>query len=434
MYTSIDSLMCFHFLHSIYLVFQYCPEGRGQLIGGIQDVGESWSAVIDSANDWVQVGEGGACNLYSETEKELPSWGMTGENNEEITRHIMCCKFDPLADNSGTSLTNVSGGIPGATLPEPQHDEMGTDSVNTEMNDNEPTSLTSLETRVQDKHHPVWFRSKGGSYDEAKAFCESMPSIHGKGSLHLCPLLAYYPNGPEVETKPLYLQQEPYEGVQWAPISNGDNQWVMIGDIADLTCKTYESINHHPPKWGKDGSSPQLKEHILCCENNVNDDAIATIQGNSESSVSDSGSSTPQVNTQKEEAETSIINTFNPTWYDADTGGWTGGSHSEASKFCQQFEGSHDLPMQLCPYAAYCPHGPSHEVISGHDANFEEEGEQWAPVFGKSNHWVMIGKRGTNKSTTCLSHEQLTGEEPTWGLDWSEKEKKRHIMCCSPLQ
>ena len=49
------------------LTLQYCPGGRGKLFDDIQDDGESWSAVIDKANDWVQVGAGGECNLYSET-------------------------------------------------------------------------------------------------------------------------------------------------------------------------------------------------------------------------------------------------------------------------------------------------------------------------------------------------------------------------------
>ena len=48
---------------------RYCPAGRKKLLDGIQDQGESWSAVIDNANDWVQVGMGGECNLYSETGK-----------------------------------------------------------------------------------------------------------------------------------------------------------------------------------------------------------------------------------------------------------------------------------------------------------------------------------------------------------------------------
>lgn len=57
---------------------QYCPGGRGKLLDGIKEDGESWAAVIDKANDWVQVGTGGTCNLYSETGK---SSVMTGHHD-----------------------------------------------------------------------------------------------------------------------------------------------------------------------------------------------------------------------------------------------------------------------------------------------------------------------------------------------------------------
>jgi len=111
--------------------------------------------------------------------------------------------------------------------------------------------------------------------------------------------------------------------------------------------------------------------------------------------------------------------------------------------------------MELCPYvsalgkegssypslliicrlvqAAYCPEGPSKQVLNGHEADFDEEGEQWAPVFG-SNVWILISKKGDNSATTCLSHTQLNGSKPEWGLDDSLEDKKKHVMCCSPLQ
>jgi hypothetical protein len=33
-----------------------------------------------------------------------------------------------------------------------------------------------------------------------------------------------------------------------------------------------------------------------------------------------------------------------------------------------------------------------------------------------------------------LSYEQLHGVMPEWGLDGSNAEMKKHVMCCSPLQ
>ena len=639
LFSSADTFFFMFFL-------QYCPGGRGKLLGGIQEnEGESWSAVIDTANDWVQVGAGGECNLYSETgkftclfvylkkvnnmsefryniliqfiqcilhiytyaAKELPSWGITGENNEEITRHIMCCdvlgKLLSGDDSSTAAEDNNISAPPLVILPKPHRPmtelevrvtethhpawfstdsgykgttyndarafcesipvgegdtyhlcplsaycpngptdteplylqqksfegvqwapisneengwimigtfneqpqltcqtyleihnsgpEWGLDGTSPELktnilcckgetaevqdsssnnsqntaslpdsqNDEQPASnneepasimkpasvMSSSEIQIQDTYHPAWFSKAfgwhGTTYNDAKAFCESIPNGDGGSTLHLCPFSAYCPNGPR-ETEPLYLHMEAFDGVQWAPISNEENEWVMIGDTADLTCKTYLEINHHEPSWGLDGDETQLKEHLLCCEDKTfNANAVASIQEGSLSSVSNSDiqvdgslTSTPDASNNQGGHESSVISTFNPQWFTADNGGWDGGSHSEAVEFCQQFAGAHGKKMELCPYAVYCPNGPSNSVIGGHDANFDEEGEQWAPVFGQANHWVMIGKKGTNKSTTCLSHVQLTGEEPSWGIDGSSKEKKLHIMCCSPLQ
>jgi hypothetical protein len=85
-------------------------------------------------------------------------------------------------------------------------------------------------------------------------------------------------------------------------------------------------------------------------------------------------------------------------------------------------------------HTAYCPYGPSNPVISGLQSNFDVEGEQWAPVYGQENHWVLITRKGNNLSTSCLTYTQLYDEMPSWGLDDSNKELKQHIMCCSPIQ
>lgn len=83
--------------------------------------------------------------------------------------------------------------------------------------------------------------------------------------------------------------------------------------------------------------------------------------------------------------------------------------------------------------AAYCPHGPSHPPLGGAEDN-NDEGEQWAPVYGRENHWVLLTPRDGNLATSCLSHIELNGEMPSWGLDDSNKDMKHHIMCCTPLQ
>ena len=284
--------------------------------------------------------------------KELPSWGITGENNEEITRHIMCCIFDP---NNIDSSTANNPKTPSLDLT-PALDE----ATKGESNNNEASShiMTSNEIEIQDLHHPTWFGKDRGwqglTYDGAKAFCESIPNKNGDGKLHLCPLNAYCPNGPS-KTEPLYLQMDAYDGVQWSPISNGHNEWVMVGNIADLTCKTYLQINNHLPTWGIDGKEPQLKEHLLCCEDSTIDVAVigTTVQeeGGGSSSVNHHTSNVQldhMTSVTQGKDEISITHTFNPMWFDTEKGGWNGGSHDDASDFCQQFAGNHGKNMELC--------------------------------------------------------------------------------------
>ena len=57
--------------------------------------------------------------------------------------------------------------------------------------------------------------------------------------------------------------------------------------------------------------------------------------------------------------------------------------------------------------------------------------EQWAPVYGQANRWVLVGQRDGDPSTTCKSYEQLEHMQPRWGLNSEQPELKRHIMCCS---
>mmetsp|Transcript_12942 Transcript_12942/g.24507 ORF Transcript_12942/g.24507 Transcript_12942/m.24507 type:complete len:696 (+) Transcript_12942:178-2265(+) len=114
----------------------YCP-GRAphhRLWGGIMDNGgESWAPVLNGENEWVQVGTGnkgkqggggtdnddddnddvGVCELYSERYGQTPEWGYTGVADEEMTRHILCCRRHPLledgSDGGETQQTDQVG-------------------------------------------------------------------------------------------------------------------------------------------------------------------------------------------------------------------------------------------------------------------------------------------------------------------------------------
>lgn len=107
--------------------------------------------------------------------------------------------------------------------------------------------------------------------------------------------------------------------------------------------------------------------------------------------------------------------------------GYEGGSHADAMAFCESFGN-----RKLCPYTGYCPHGPGQPVMGGHAADFNTEGEQWAPVYGQNkNHWVMIGMKYQNKATTCMTSEELEGEMPAWGMTKENAQLKKYILCCS---
>jgi hypothetical protein len=62
------------------------------------------------------------------------------------------------------------------------------------------------------------------------------------------------------------------------------------------------------------------------------------------------------------------------------------------------------------------------------------EGEQWAPVESSNpNEWVMVGMQNKDPSSTCRTYLQLHHKPPTWGIDGSKVDIKKHILCCEPL-
>jgi len=473
----------------------YCPGDGTKVLGGRKDGGESWAAVIDANNEWVQVGAGGECNLYSATEGETPAWGLTGENNEEITRHIMCCQYPKdLVEESNvesdtgtveeesvteTGTVDEESVTETGTVEEESVTETGTveeesvtetaviddEETNTatesnvesdtgtveeesvtetaaivdeETNAEEPepgdtaqneqsSAMTMLEIVTQNTFHPEWFDSilgwLGGTYDQARAYCESLPQPNN-GHWYLCPRQAYCPNGPR-EDEPLYLQKDAFEGIQWAPISDKQNGWVMVGKMSQQqphTCEEYFQINHHDPPWGLDGSSTDMKQHILCCNAPSGIYMSKGDEGDSMLPTSSGHSSKPNHD------ESALLGTFTPRWFGA-ADGWNSGSHDDAIAFCEQHDGVHGKKMELCPYAAYCAEGPGTKPIGGHNIDFSEEGQQWAPLYGQENHWVSI-----SGEETCVSHWEVNGEEPSWGLDASNPDVKKHVLCCSPIQ
>jgi len=135
----------------------------------------------------------------------------------------------------------------------------------------------------------------------------------------------------------------------------------------------------------------------------------------------------------------SSTNLLHPTWYSIEVGGWSGGTHVDALRFCVTKK-----DQQLCPIKQVCPNGPSQPPLTGthFTTTTKDVGQQWVPVIDAPNTWVLIKtKEGESQSSLCMDYTTLIGGGrssdgyggggPTWGLDESEPGLKRHILCCT---
>ncbi|KAL7462817.1 hypothetical protein ACHAXS_003191 [Conticribra weissflogii] len=425
----------------------YCPLGKESMpYGGLKSDSTAWAPVYDKANEWVQIGQAEkACVLFSEVNGSTPNWGVSGEKNEELTRHIMCCRE---ADEKG-----AAGG------------EDDVQSAVAESKAPMAATLTDKEQEILNTHHPLWFGRKEGyhgtTYADAKDFCKK------EAQMQLCPQEAYCPNGitEDGSMKPLFLNLDAFGGEQWAPLYGEENTWILVGKLHDdpsSTCRTYYEMNgRREPSWGLDGTSTELKERILCCvdpsqrghvveepiefypdktqeqqkeqnvDANAGTDADTDTAANTDAdAVTDAASQSDSTAATEEKhsisTELFMMNKMKPYWIGPKEG-WTGGSHDDAMEFCKTIRGK-----QLCPYGAYCPYGAGNHVMGRHkNVDFNKMGEIYAPVYGKENYWIMIGQKDGNSATTCMSHHQLEGSHPDWGLNSDNPELKPYIMCCN---
>eukprot|EP00986_Skeletonema_menzelii_P008736 scaffold3792_cov160-Skeletonema_menzelii.AAC.13 len=362
----------------------YCPDGPGKHpIGGwvgSKDFEEQWAPVLNP-NQWVLIGAEND-NPFSQCKvTDSPSFGFD-TSQPELKLHIMCCDKEQSDTNVlevGTFISESSS----AAIPE------------------ENLEHFDFEGSVSNELNPVWYGTDewtSGSHGDALQFCNTK----GKS---LCPYAAYCPYGPGKHPVDGWVGSEEFEE-QWAPVSN-PNQWVLIGAENDSPlsqCKVTDS-----PSFGFDNSQPELKLHIMCCDEEQSDASALQV-----------GTSTSEVNTAMPEqgSDSSLL----PVWYSSNDG-WDGGSHETALLFCL------GKKKTLCPVEIYCPNGPSRPPFKGYGGSAEIE--QWAPASDKENYWVMIGLYDMDETTQCLDQDDILGGYPSWGLDESYSEHKRHIMCCS---
>lgn len=77
----------------------YCPNDKTLLSGIMDEDGESWAPVINGVNEWVQVGTGGECDLYSNRYGRQPEWGIEGgvEKGEVSPTLHSACSYSVLS-------------------------------------------------------------------------------------------------------------------------------------------------------------------------------------------------------------------------------------------------------------------------------------------------------------------------------------------------
>ena len=241
-----------------------CPWGptfpviEGAWVAGADSSPEQWVPVIDQPNHWLMIGsednnESRLCMDYEALHGNEPTWGLD-RSEPGLKRHICC------TDNTVTSDSKeVQGGADATTALNPNSQPIIFDD---EVDETDTGPMISTWFRVGDGGG--W---NAGSHDDAVHFC-AMKKINGE-RMKLCPYHAYCPSGPS--QSPYvgnYVLNDADETEQWAPMSTGENSWVLIGMHGHnkaSQCLTYGILNGSDPSWGLDGTYKEKKLHVLCC-------------------------------------------------------------------------------------------------------------------------------------------------------------------------
>ncbi|KAL7552080.1 hypothetical protein ACHAWF_015296 [Thalassiosira exigua] len=354
-----------------------CPKGSDHApLGGVKsETKGSWIPLLDSANDWVQVGLENTCIKYSEEHQNPPAWSITGEGNEETTRHLVCCV---LSGAQGPSMEEIAatGTASGPTGAEYLND-------------------AGRYQPVAYGRHEGW---TGGTYASAHGFCMG---IEGYA---LCQYDAICPDGHDSVPLGGYMDGEGDQA--WIPISDAINDRVNVYEINP--CIKFSSLNPEPPDWGLSGEGdPSLTPVVMCCLASAQEGSIVALQDEFE----------------KEEIYKETTMKYVPTSFDRDKG-WIGQTFHEAEEFCAAAS-SGGMPRGLCPFQAVCPGGPRAKPLGGY--RDEAGGASWVPILSEGgNNWVQVAP-----SNPCIQWSYEHPEGPLLGISGKDNEAiTRHIICC----
>jgi hypothetical protein len=367
-----------------------CPFGYGTTpLGGIKyGTNDSWTPVEGPA-DWVQLGQDDSCSKYTSNYPALPSWGVSGVGNEELTRHVICCAAIPVlgASSSTTAVDDVPMAV-------------GNDQVTQE----EVDAFGQIYMSTGDIYHPKGFDRDAGwtgrTYDAAKTFCLSA----GDG-YDLCPFVALCPMGHD--TTPILGYSTTEEGEQWVPILDVENDWVAVHQ--GQACLRFTAMNPSVPDWGVtgDGSEAFTRELVCCLQQGGG--GYGVVEDGSSSSSSSLSMQVAHVEAMEEQ--------YSPEYYNRESD-WNGHTYVDAVMFCEARNGI------ICPYEAICPLGLETEPLWGFDKWDGIPGQTWVPISDTGGDFVQVSE----DSDTCARYSTMHSGSPDWGD--SGEQYTRNIACC----
>ena len=221
---------------------------------------------------------------------------------------------------------------------------------------------------------PIWYNRRSGwngiTYKDAVGFCSSLDNHRVP-----CPYEMYCTQGSDGSP---FMGDRP-NGEQWAPISNGANQFVQVGGM--FTCKRYTDLHDQKkPTWGITGVSTEhehgaggITQNVMCCVDVYNighldplswgnemgkldPEIISQVEGdqtmdmtdkaivNTEDSYTEKNPigagntaiSNTKNNLDSQKREKAVIAAFQPIWFST-AHGWSGTSYEDGINFCESY-------------------------------------------------------------------------------------------------
>ena len=389
----------------------YCPSGEGSVPYGGYKNEVSWAPIKNGQNRWVGLDAGGQCKEYTTVYPSEPIWSITGKDNEEITRHVLCCSHSGLttAVTSEKDTPTISSVSP--SLADTAVQVASQDFVDAEFNAVYQTMHDRIEQNLKPVPHNRSSGWTGNTHIEALGFCSSRLS----DSTSLCSFASLCPDGTS-DDQPITMF---LDGPIWVPIGGIMDMWVEIRDGGQCKVQTNLDKGHDVTRYvmcckaesevvsGVDGNAPFDAELAVTSPPQqppkTGPPSAMSVSSPTSSSVIDTTAHVEQ--TAKQDLVDDEFKTLYNMLHDRiDKGlkpvphnrfsGWSGSTYREALEFCQSRASD---ARGLCSFASLCPNG------TGEASPIQfENGPVYAPIEGIVDTWVEIGNQGQCQVQTRL--------------------------------